>query len=112
MDKKTLLENALKDEAFAKKLFSLQEPEDAQALLKTKGVEFTIDEVKQIGELLNKAIKKQAENPGTELSLDELEEVAGGSLIGLGLVVAAGVIIGVCGATALGVGIASEIFKW
>jgi len=61
------------DEAFVKELLSMEAPEDAQAALKAKGVEFTIEELKGISNILSVKISE-----GGELSLDDLDNAAGG----------------------------------
>ncbi|MEN1761400.1 hypothetical protein [Anoxynatronum sibiricum] len=64
------------DEVFAKELYMKETAEEAQVLLKEKGLEFTLEELKQVYEATLKALEAQA--AGKELSESELEEVAGG----------------------------------
>lgn len=76
------------DQSFAEKLFSLENREEVQDFLKTKGIEFTLDEIDTIKE----AIIKNAPAENGELSDEALENVAGGDAwddIGYGIVVAA-----------------------
>ncbi|MDR3332261.1 MAG: hypothetical protein LBT08_06500 [Synergistaceae bacterium] len=61
------------DEAFVTSLLKLETAEEAQKALKARGLEVSLEEVKAIGDVLEKA----AENGG-KLSEDELENVAGG----------------------------------
>ena len=70
------LKELIANEDFAKELFGKQTAEEAQALLKDNGVEFTLDEVNQIGDGIRIIAKKQAE--GGELSEADLESVSGG----------------------------------
>ena len=72
------------DEAFVKALFALETPEEVQSALKEKNIEFSIDEILKIRDLL----LKTTENGGV-LSDEELQEVSGG------LVVCASVIVGI-----------------
>ena len=74
------LEKALKDEIFARKVLEMQDLGDVQAAFKTKNVDLTIEEIQQIGDAVKKVAAKKQENPGAELSLDQLEEVAGGGI--------------------------------
>jgi hypothetical protein len=61
------------DAAFVTSLLKIETAEEVQTALKTKGLEVSLEEVKAIGAVLEKA----AENGG-KLSEDELENVAGG----------------------------------
>jgi hypothetical protein len=63
------------DEAFVTSLLKLEAPSDVQKALKTRGLEVSLEEVKAIGAVLEKA----AENGG-KLSEYELENVAGGGV--------------------------------
>ena len=67
---KTKLEEAVKDEVFVRKLADAKSPEEAQEIFLSKGLDFSLDEVKAIGRSL--------ENEGSELDDDELENVSGG----------------------------------
>ena len=78
------IQEALSDETFAKELFNMEKPEDVQIALEKKGIELTLDEIRQIGEYMLKVqngeisqeqVQRMADR---ELSEDELEEVAGG----------------------------------
>ena len=66
---------ALEDKAFVEKLLELEDPEAVQALYAEKGVDLTLDEVKLMGKL----IAEQGEQD--ELTVDDLEDVAGGIAI-------------------------------
>ena len=70
------LKELIANEDFAKELFGKQTAEEAQALLKDNGVEFTLDEVNQIGDGIRIIAKSQA--AGGELSEDDLKSVSGG----------------------------------
>ena len=61
------------DEAFVKELLAMESPEEAQAALKAKGVEISIEELEGINVML---VAKLSESG--ELSLDDLDNAAGG----------------------------------
>ena len=73
------IKEVFSDEVFVKNLFELETPEEAQAELKDKGFEFSIDEVLVLREMLVKALEKARENGG-ELSIEDMDDVAGGVL--------------------------------
>ena len=64
----------LKDKNFAEKILKMQTPEQVQVAFKEKGVEISVDEVKIIGSILNKMVEKKT----TNLSEEDLNEIAGG----------------------------------
>ena len=66
----------LKDQGFAKKILEMQKPEQVQTAFKEKGLDISIDEVEAIGSILNKMIEKKT----TNLSEDDLKEIAGGDI--------------------------------
>ena len=117
-DRIVKLNELIKDEAFLKELFSKEEPEDVQALFEDNGVELTLDEVRQLGDLLGKAANgeitaEQLEKMANgELSEEDLEQVAGGEVfIGAAMVIA---IIGgtLAGSTAVGFGVSQLVENW
>ena len=72
-DERTLkFEEILKEEDFVRKLCDMEDPEDVQAAFAEKGVDFTIEEIVEIGNALS-----SIETEG-EISEAELENVAGG----------------------------------
>lgn len=89
---KDKLADVFTDEAFVKKLFTLEEPEDVQAAFKEKGLSYTIEEIKEMHvAMLNKF------NSEGELSDEQMAQAAGGSIT-VGLIVGAfvvGVVTGV-----------------
>ena len=80
MDEKRIKE-VFSDEAFVKALLGLESAEEAQAALKEKGLEFSTDELVALRDALLKMSAK-AEANGGELSVEDLDEVAGGILPG------------------------------
>ena len=105
------LKEALSDEAFVKELLAMEKPEDVQAALEEKGVEFTLDDIKQIGEVIRKVqsgeiSQEQLERAANgELSEDELEGVSGGILLTtlLWITLGCGVAVGIGGGIAIGI---------
>jgi len=79
MDEKRMTE-VFADEVFVKKLLSLQTPEAVQTALGEKGIKLSLQEVEAVGKALLKAVESANENGG-ELSIESLDEVAGGVMI-------------------------------
>lgn len=82
------VEEAVQDKAFVECLCAAETVEAAQAVFASKGIEFTLEEVKQIGAGLRAACGDE------ELSADDLDAVAGG--IALATVVAVVKIVAGC----------------
>ena len=80
-----LVEKAMKDEAFAKQLAEAETMEAAQTVFASRGIKFTMDEMKAITAAL------RATESNGELSADDLEDVAGGGAV----LTAAGAIAGI-----------------
>ena len=76
------IKEVFSDEAFVKELLSKETPEEVQAMLEDKDIEVSIAEIVKLREM----IIKKAENPDAELSDEDLEDVAGGSLLGACLI--------------------------
>ena len=89
MDEKRLKE-VFSDEAFVKELLGLEEPMQVQELLKEKGIEFTEDEIIVLRDEIIRLFKKVED--GGELSLEQMDEAAGGVFISSTAI--AGVIVG------------------
>ena len=68
------IKELLANEEVAKEFFSKESPEEAQAFLKEKGVEVSLDEMKELGAALEKT-------QDGELGDEDLENVAGGGVI-------------------------------
>ena len=79
------------DKGLGKKLFSLENPQDVQSLLKEQGLDFSFDEINMMKEALVKALEKSGNG---ELSDADLEEVAGGSITVMAIVAIIGAIEG------------------
>ena len=128
---KEQIEEAFSDEAFVQKLSELESPEDAQAAFKDKGMDFSIGEITEIRDMIIEALDEMEKN-NVELSVEELDEVAGGfdgccvlvmgglaykaigggivglSATGVGVVVVAAVVVTVL----IVVGVMAAVKKW
>lgn len=108
------LKEVLADEAFVKKLFTLETAQEVQEVLSQKGVELTVEEIEQAADFLNryqagelsekeeKAMETVKRHQDGELSEEELEEVAGGFLTGL-FVMAVIMLVGTIGIGTMGI---------
>ena len=78
------IKEVFSDEAFVKELLSKETPEEVQELLEDKDIEMSIGEIEKAKEM----ILKKLEDPDAELELsdEDLEDVAGGSLLGACLI--------------------------
>ena len=79
------IKEVFSDEEFVKELFSKETPEEAQAMLAEKDIDLTVEELIQLRELIIK--KAQQTDDNEELGDDDLEDVAGGSVILLSIAV-------------------------
>lgn len=66
MDKS--LENLLKDKNFVKKILAMETPEEVQHSFKENKINFSVDEIKLIGKLVNEYVEKTRSLPESELS--------------------------------------------
>jgi len=100
------IKEVFSDEAFVKGLVELETPEEVQTALKEKGVELTVGEIMQLRDGLIKAAEKAGE--GGELSLDQLDDVAGG----IAPVVACLIVFIGFGAIGGGIGAGAARLRW
>ena len=94
------IKEVFSDKEFLAELISMEIPEEIQAALAEKDIEFTIDEICTMKKMVEKGIEKAA--AGEELSEEEMEKVAGGNpllIIPIALVVVFGSAYGVSAAT-------------
>ena len=74
------IKEVFSDEEFVKELFSKETPEEAKALLEEKDIDFSVEDIIKLREILLAKIEQQASGEEGELGEDELEEVSGGAL--------------------------------
>ena len=82
MDKERMKE-VLVEEGFAERLMTLETPEEVRAAFKEKGVEISVEEVLIFREMLIETVEKIVRNGG-EISLEDLDEAAGGNVMAVG----------------------------
>lgn len=97
-----LLKEVLSDTDFAKSLAEMETPEEVQAALKEKGVDISLEDIAAIQNVL------ENQNEG-ELSEDDLENVAGGSLTVMAALGIASIIGAAVGGT---IKLGDSIDKW
>lgn len=97
-----LLKEVLSDTEFAKSLIELETPQQVQAALKEKGVDLSIADITAIQNVL-------AQQEEGELSEDDLENVAGGSLTIMAAIGIAGIISAAIGGT---VSLGNKVHQW
>ena len=68
------------DEEFVKELISRETPEEAKALLKEKDIDFSVEDLIKLREILVAKLQKSEGSEEVELGEDELEDVSGGTL--------------------------------
>ena len=71
------LQKVLSDEGFAEDLLELETPEQVQAAFREKGIEISIEQIISLRSALIKELEK-AEANNAELSVEDLDDVAGG----------------------------------
>ena len=99
------------DEVFVKSLLELETPLEVQAALQEKGIEMTESEILALRDEIEK-LAERVRN-GEELSLDQLDDVAGGA-VPLGLIFLAVTGIGVAVTTGAGaiLGVVVGAMRW
>ncbi|NPV91236.1 MAG: hypothetical protein HPY50_10755 [Firmicutes bacterium] len=75
MEDQAKVQEVFSDEAFVKNLLALETPGEVQAALQNKGVDLAVEDIVKIKDVI---VKRQ--NAGGELSDEDLEGVAGGTL--------------------------------
>ena len=74
------IKEVFSDEEFVKELFSKETPEEAKALLKEKDIDFSVEDLIKLREILVAKLQKSEGSEEVELGEDELEDVSGGTL--------------------------------
>ena len=73
------------DEEFVKELFSKETPEEAQALLAENDIDLSVEDLVKLKDIITKKLQAVEKGESTELTEEDLENIAGGN----GAVVAA-----------------------
>ena len=74
------IKEVFSDEEFVKELFSKETPEEAKALLEEKDIDFSIEDLVKLREIIIAKMEQQASSEDGELGEDELKDVSGGTL--------------------------------
>ncbi len=116
------LNELLSDKDFVSELIKLDDPADVQAAFRREGVELSIEDIKKLGEWMAEGMTTCMEPlEHGELSLDQLDEVAGGILPAIPVLVVAGGIVAAnpavwvaAGAAVIGIGAAvgAAVRRW
>jgi len=74
------IKEVFSDEEFVKELFSKETPEEAKALLEEKDIDFSVEDLIKLREIIIAKMEQQASSEEGELGEDELKNVSGGTL--------------------------------
>ena len=74
------IKEVFSDEEFVKELLSRETPEEAKALLEEKDIDFSVEDLIKLREILVAKLQKSEGSEEVELGEDELEDVSGGTL--------------------------------
>ena len=74
------IKEVFSDEEFVKELFSKETPEEAKALLEEKDIDFSVEDLIKLREIIIAKMEQQASSEEGELDEDELKDVSGGTL--------------------------------
>ena len=105
------LREVLSDEEYVKELLAMESEQQVQLSLEERGIELSLDQIRQIGEFVRKVqngevSQEQLEHMANgELTEDELEQVAGGSFLAFALTV-------IIGGAAIGGTMNAVIYSW
>ena len=72
------MKEVFSDEEFVKELFSKETPEEAQALLAEKEIDMSIDELVKLKDLVAAKLQAAENGESTEITEEDLADVAGG----------------------------------
>ena len=82
MENKEKLQQLMQNEEFLKEILVLETPEEVQQAFKENDVDISIEDLEKIKELIRKSMNKNY-----ELTEEELEEIVGGSVNLLDLII-------------------------
>ena len=79
MSREEKLQELLLNESFTGELENLKNAEEVQAVLKNYGVDMTLEEINELGDLCENVLKQMNNDKNDELSEEDLSSVAGGT---------------------------------
>ena len=103
------IKEVFSDEEFVKELFSKETPEEAKALLEEKDIDFSVEDLIKLREILVAKLQKSEGSEEVELGEDELEDVAGGYL-GIATIVIVSIAVPLIFGTGVAIGISTDNF--
>ena len=74
------IKEVFSDEEFVKELFRKETPEEAKALLEEKDIDFSVEDLIKLREIVIAKMEQQTTGEEVELGEDELEDVSGVTL--------------------------------
>ena len=92
------LREVLSDEEYVKELLAMESEQQVQLSLEERGIELSLDQIRQIGEFVRKV-------QNGEVSQEQLEHMAGGSFLAFALTV-------IIGGAAIGGTMNAVIYSW
>ena len=97
------IKEVFSDEEFVKELFSRETPEEAKALLEEKDIDFSVEDLIKLREILVAKMEAAENSEEAELGDEDLEEVSGGvlPLFAVAAAIAPLVILGVVAAVCI-----------
>ena len=72
------IKEVFSDEEFVKELFSKETPEEAKALLEEKDIDFSVEDLIKLREIIIAKMEQQSSSEEGEISEEDLEDVSGG----------------------------------
>ena len=72
------IKEVFSDEEFVKELFSKETPEEAKALLEEKDIDFSVEDLIKLREIIIAKMEQQSISEEGEISGEDLEDVSGG----------------------------------
>ena len=72
------IKEVFSDEEFVKEIFSKETPEEAKALLEEKDIDFSVEDLIKLREIIIAKMEQQSSSEEGEISEEDLEDVSGG----------------------------------
>jgi len=74
------IKEVFSDEEFVKELLSRETPEEAKALLEEKDIDFSVEDLVKLKDIIAAKLQAAENGESAELTEEELEDVSGGTL--------------------------------